>query len=144
MTADCIFCAIVTGTAPSRTIAEDERTLAFLDIFPLTPGHALVVPKAHCTSILDAPADDLAAVALMAQRVARVAAAPPPDGLGAEGVNLLQATGAVAFQTVFHLHVHVLPRNPGDGFRFEVQRRAGDDAALTDQAARYRQALGAV
>src|SRR5437868_4705731 len=115
---ECVFCAIVAGTAAARRVHEDERTVAFLDIFPLTRGHALVVPKRHCDSLLDAPADDLAAVGLTAQRLARAAVAP--DGLGADGVNLLQANGAIAFQTVFHFHVHVLPRYRGDGFRIEL------------------------
>jgi histidine triad (HIT) family protein len=139
----CIFCAIVAGQAPARTVAEDDRALAFMDIFPLTPGHALVVPKRHCESLLDAPADDLAAVALMAQRLARVAVAPAPDGLGADGVNLLQANGSVAYQTVFHFHVHVLPRYRGDGFRIELDRRPGDGGELDAIAADYRRALTA-
>src|SRR3954462_15942655 len=98
----CIFCAIVAGDAPARKVAEDERTLAFLDIFPLTRGHALVIPKRHARDLLEVSADDLAAVAVAAQRMARVSLAPEPEGMAAEGVNLLQANGAIAFQTVFH------------------------------------------
>lgn len=143
MTAPCIFCAIVSGQAPARIVAEDERVVAFMDIFPLTRGHALVVPKRHCESLLDAPADDVAAVALMAQRVARVAVAPEPDGLAADGVNLLQANGAIAYQTVFHLHVHVLPRYRGDGFKIELNRKPGDEADLEATAQDYRRGLTA-
>ena len=132
--ADCIFCEIVAGRAPSRVVDEDERTLAFLDIFPLTPGHTLVIPKAHCADLLDAPPDDVAAVARMAQRVAsRVR-----SELDAPGINLLQATGAVALQTVFHLHMHVLPRYPDDGFRVSFDRKAGDPAELDAMAERLR------
>src|SRR3954454_23463440 len=134
----CIFCSIVDGSAPARKVAEDDRTLAFLDIFPLTRGHALVIPKRHSRDLLAVSSDDLAAVAAMAQRMARVSLAPEPDGLAAEGVNLLQANGAIAFQTVFHFHVHVLPRYRGDGFRLEVQRRAGDEAVMDGVAATYR------
>jgi len=134
---DCIFCAIVAGTAPSRKLAENERTVAFLDIFPLTRGHALVIPKRHARDLFEVPADDLAAVALMAQRVGGVAM----NELAAEGVNLLQANGAVAYQTVFHFHVHVLPRYPGDGFRIELQRQPGDDAVMDEVAAVYRRRL---
>src|SRR4051794_1398417 len=80
----CIFCSIVEGSAPARKVAEDDRTLAFLDIFPLTRGHALVIPKHHARDLLEVSSDDLAAVAAMAQRMARVSLAPEPDGLAAE------------------------------------------------------------
>jgi histidine triad (HIT) family protein len=130
--AGCIFCSIVAGDSPAYVIAEDERTLAFLDIFPLTPGHTLVIPKQHADDLLDAAPDDVAAVARMAQRVAQRVRAE----LSAPGVNLLQATGAIALQTVFHLHVHVLPRYPDDGFRVSFDRRPGDPAALAALAAR--------
>lgn len=139
MAGGCIFCAIVAGDAPSRRIAEDDRTLAFLDIFPVTPGHALVVPKRHCDSILDCPPDDLAPVMAMAQRVAQ--AAVDPEGIGAEGVNLFQTNGAVAFQTVFHLHIHVLPRWRSDSFKVELQRTPGVDDELERHAGLYRAQL---
>ncbi|MEP9394844.1 HIT family protein [Gordonia sp. VNQ95] len=102
----CIFCAIVTGDAPSATIAEDDSTLAFLDINPATEGHLLVIPKRHSTDLLDISTDDLTAVTLTAQRIARVAI----EVLGADGVNLLNCCGADAWQTVFHFHLHVVPR----------------------------------
>ena len=139
--APCIFCAIAAGQAPARKVAEDDRTLAFLDIFPLTRGHALVIPKRHARDLLEVSTDDLAAVAAMAQRVARVSLAPAPGGLAAEGVNLLQANGAIAFQTVFHFHVHVLPRYRGDGFRLEVQRQPGDEAVMDGVADVYRRGV---
>jgi histidine triad (HIT) family protein len=129
---ECIFCSIVAGGAPAYVIAEDERTLAFLDIFPLTLGHTLVIPKQHADDLLDAAPDDVAAVARMAQRVAQRVRAE----LRAPGVNLLQATGAIALQTVFHLHVHVLPRYPDDGFHVSFDRRPGDPDALAALAAR--------
>jgi histidine triad (HIT) family protein len=133
----CIFCAIAAREAPARIVHEDERTLAFMDLFPLTRGHALVIPKAHCDSLLDADPDDAAAVMRSAQRVAQAAmAAFQPDGL-----NLLQTNGAAAMQTVFHLHVHVLPRYVGDGFHVEFTREKGSDAALDDDAERLRRSL---
>ena len=92
---ECIFCAIVDGRAP-RPVADDGRTLAFLDIFPLTRGHTLVIPRRHCESLLDCPPEDPAPVGTMAQRVAR--ATVDPAGLAADGVNLVQATGTVAFR----------------------------------------------
>jgi histidine triad (HIT) family protein len=130
----CIFCEIVAGRAPAHVIDEDDRCLAFLDIFPLTQGHALVIPKAHANDLLDASPDDVAAVARMAQVVAQRVTTE----LAAPGVNLLQATGAIALQTVFHLHVHVLPRYPDDGFRVSFNRDRGDAAELEALAARLR------
>jgi histidine triad (HIT) family protein len=130
----CIFCEIVAGRSPAHVIDEDDRCLAFLDIFPLTTGHALVVPKAHADDLLDAPPDDVAAVARMAQRVAQRVS----KELGAPGINLLQATGAIALQTVFHLHIHVLPRYPDDGFRVAFDRDKGDPAELEALATRLR------
>ena len=102
---DCIFCGIVGGKVPGRIVYEDDRTIAFLDIFPLTRGHTLVIPRRHSVNLLDARTEDVVAVALTAQHVARLAS----ERLGADGVNLLQATGTVAFQTVMHFHMHVLP-----------------------------------
>ena len=137
MTDRCIFCAIVRGDAPARVVHEDERTLAFMDLFPLTRGHALVIPKVHSDSVLDADPADAAAVMLSAQRVAQAAMrAFEPDGL-----NLLQTNGAAAMQTVFHLHVHVLPRYVGDTFKVSFDRRVGTDEELDDSAAALRGAL---
>ena len=138
---DCIFCSIAAGDAPSRRVYEDERTIAFLDIFPLTRGHTLVIPKRHSDSILDADPEDVAAAARAAQRVAQALKAPPPDGLGAEGINVLQTNGAIALQTVFHLHFHVLPRYRGDGFRVEFTRGPGDEADLESVATVLRARL---
>ena len=133
----CIFCAIASGDAPARIVHEDERTLAFMDLFPLTLGHALVIPKAHCDSLLDCDPDDAAAVMRTSQRVAQAAMrAYAPDGL-----NLLQTNGAAAMQTVFHLHVHVLPRYVGDGFHVEFTREKGKDDELDATAELLRAQL---
>jgi histidine triad (HIT) family protein len=115
--ADCIFCKIVAGDLPSTRIAEDERTLAFMDINPATRGHALVIPKAHSTDLLEVPEDDLAATMAAAQRLAAVA----KDKLGADGVNLLNCCGSAAWQTVFHFHVHVIPRYRDDPARDDLR-----------------------
>ncbi len=103
---DCIFCGIVAGELPSATIAQSERAIAFMDINPVTPGHALVVPRSHATDLFDTSADDLAACAHLAQQIAERA----KDRLGADGINLLNCTGEAAWQTVFHFHIHVIPR----------------------------------
>lgn len=134
MSDTCIFCAIASGAAPARIVFEDERTIAFMDLFPLTRGHSLVIPRAHCDSLLDCDPDDAAAVMRTAQRVAQAAmAAYSPDGL-----NLLQTNGAAALQTVFHLHIHVLPRYVGDGFHVEFERHKGTDAELDETAGLLR------
>ncbi len=102
----CIFCSIVTGEAPAHVIWEDDHTLAFLDIAPFAPGHTLVIPKAHTEDFWSVDEDSAAALMRSAHRVAdRLRTKLEP-----EGMNLLQATKAVAFQTVFHLHLHVIPR----------------------------------
>lgn len=133
----CIFCAIASGAAPARIVHDDERTLAFMDLFPLTRGHALVIPKVHSDSLLDCDPDDAVAVMRTAQTVAQAAMrAYSPDGL-----NLLQTNGAVAMQTVFHLHIHVLPRYVGDGFTVEFNRHKGTDDELDETAALLRGAL---
>lgn len=103
---DCTFCGVVTGDVPSTTIAQTERAVAFMDTNPVTHGHALVVPRVHATDLLDIAPDDLAACSELAQDVARRA----KDRLGANGVNLLNCSGADAWQTVFHFHLHVVPR----------------------------------
>lgn len=102
----CLFCKIVAGEIPATVIASDERTFTFLDINPATPGHALVVPRAHARDLLEVNADDLSAVATAAQRVAR----QQVQALGATGVNLINSCGADAWQDVFHFHMHVVPR----------------------------------
>jgi histidine triad (HIT) family protein len=132
---DCIFCAILAGDAPARIVHETERTVAFLDIAPAARGHTLVVPRTHARDVHDIGSDDLAAVATAAKDVAAAAV----DRLGAAGVNLLQASGAAAFQTVFHLHVHVIPRYPDDGLVMPWTPAPGD-AAEMDQAAEHLQA----
>jgi len=108
---DCVFCKIVKGEIPCHRVYEDERTFAFLDINPVARGHTLVIPKAHHQDIFDAPSEDVTAVAQSAKKVAEALV----GGLGAEGVNILHASGSAAEQSVFHLHLHVIPRRRGDG-----------------------------
>ena len=131
---DCLFCKIVAGELPATIVEEDERTVCFMDIAPATRGHALVVPREHSADLLSIEADDLAAVNLAAQRLAvRV-----KDRLGADGVNLMNSCGAVAFQTVFHFHLHVIPRYEGDGLRLPWVPAPGD----ADEIAAAAQELG--
>ena len=109
--ADCVFCKIVAGQIPCFKLYEDADTIAFMDINPVNEGHALAVAKGHYANIHDIPADVLGKVAATAKRVARAQAA----ALSPSGINLLQANGPGAGQTVFHLHFHVLPRTAQDG-----------------------------
>lgn len=108
-TGDCLFCSIVAGTIPSTVVESDEHTVAFMDINPASDGHLLVVPRRHSRDLLEIGADDLAACAVTAQRIARRMV----GDLGADGVNLLNCCGADAWQTVFHFHLHVIPRYAG-------------------------------
>jgi histidine triad (HIT) family protein len=123
---DCIFCKIVAGGIPAWIVDEDERTIAFMDIAPATRGHALVIPRAHSSDLLSVDRDDLAAVAVAAQRLATRL----QERLGAEGVNLLNSCGRTAWQTVFHFHVHVIPRYAGDPLKLPWVPVAGDQAEI--------------
>lgn len=107
---DCVFCGIIAGSEPAWRVYEDEVTLAFMDTLPATRGHTLVVPKQHRRDFLDATPAEVTAVILTAQRIAIAAR----ETLGADGSNIVQATGAAAHQTVYHLHFHVVPRFSGD------------------------------
>ena len=122
MSDDCLFCKIVAGDIPSTRVFEDERTIAFMDINPGTRGHLLVIPREHSADLLEIGEQDLAACALTAQRMARLV----KERLGADGVNLVNSCGAVAWQTVFHFHIHVIPRYAGDPLRLPWQPTPGD------------------
>jgi histidine triad (HIT) family protein len=108
---DCIFCRIIAGAAPAYIVAEDERTLAFLDRGQATEGHTLVVPRAHASDIWDVSEDEAAAVMVMAKRVAHLLA----RHLAPDGLNLTQSNRPAGWQDVFHFHLHVIPRWTGDG-----------------------------
>ncbi len=135
--ADCIFCAIARGDAPAERVHEDERTVAFMDINPATHGHALVIPRAHCQDIFDADPADVAAVATTAQILATAAR----DSFRTDGINIVQASGAAAFQTVFHLHFHVIPRYHSDRFLQPWIPSPGNPEEIKQSAARLREAL---
>jgi histidine triad (HIT) family protein len=127
---DCIFCKLVAGEIPSTRVDEDERTIAFMDISPATRGHVLVIPREHARDLLTVPDEDLAACAAMARRVA----ARQVERLEADGVNLLNSCGAAAWQTVFHFHVHVIPRYEGDPLRLPWVPSPGDSEEIAAAA----------
>ena len=110
---DCVFCRLIAGELEASIVHEGERIVALMDIQPLTPGHVLVMPRGHSSSLLDLPPDDGALLFRVAQLAA---AALRRSGLRCDGVNLLLADGAAAGQDVFHVHLHVFPRFEGDGF----------------------------
>ena len=127
---DCIFCRIITGELPAKIVDQDERTVAFMDIQPATRGHALVVPRHHARDLLEIDADDLEAAIVAAQRLAR----RMPDRLGADGVNLLNSCGRAAWQTVFHFHIHVIPRYEGDPLQLPWTPGPGDPVEIAAAA----------
>ena len=133
----CIFCRLVAGEIPSARVAEDELTLAFMDLGQVNPGHVLVASKRHAATLFDLTPDEAGAVMRMAQRVALAARGVfDPDGL-----MRLQTNGAGVGQTVGHFHVHVVPRHKGDGVDYSWPRKEPGPAALQDYAARLRAAL---
>jgi histidine triad (HIT) family protein len=131
---DCLFCQIIAGELPSQRVDEDERTVAFMDINPATRGHVLVVPKAHAADVLEIDSEDLAATVIAAQRLARKVT----ERLGADGVNLLNSCGSAAWQTVFHLHIHVIPRYADDPLRLPWTPSPGDPEQIATAAAELR------
>lgn len=131
---DCIFCAIVAGEAPAEIVDSDERTVTLMDINPATKGHALVIPRAHSEDLLAIGEDDLRHTAVAAQRVAkRMEATLHPDGF-----NLLNACRAAAWQTVFHFHIHVIPRYEDDPLKLPWIPRGADFDEIAAIAATIR------
>jgi histidine triad (HIT) family protein len=127
---DCIFCKIVARELPATILEEDELTVSFMDINPATRGHALVVPRRHVRDLLSVDSEDLCATATAAQRLA----ARMSERLGAEGVNLLNSCGVAAWQTVFHFHIHVIPRYADDPLRLPWIPAAGDPQEIAAAA----------
>ena len=128
---DCIFCAIVEGHAPAHRVYEDDRILIFMDLFPAHEGHPLIIPKRHGKNLFEVHSEDLAAVIRQSVPLGRALEAVfDPDGIA-----VIQLNGAAAGQTVFHYHMHLIPRREGEPFGVHGKQRA-DDALLADHAAR--------
>lgn len=135
---ECVFCEVIAGTLASSRVYEDEHLLALMDIQPATRGHLLVIPKAHTPYLADL--DEVIGMDMF--RVAqRLAGALRASGLPCEGVNLFLADGEAAFQEVFHVHLHVIPRTVDDGFRIEADWQVRPRAELDEAAARVRVGL---
>ncbi|MGE4649872.1 MAG: HIT family protein [Myxococcota bacterium] len=137
--ADCIFCAIVAGEAPAQKVYEDERLVAFMDAFPVAEGHLLLVPKRHGKDLFETEVEDLRALIAVSKDMAEAIRLE----LEPEGIFVCQLNGAAAGQTVFHYHMHLIPRNSGDRVRPGSQhgRVPGDPEALARVAARLAAAL---
>ena len=132
---NCIFCAIVAGKAPCHKIMENDHVLAFMDLFPSTDGHALVIPKQHFDTIYDMTDDALAEVFAVARRLAlAIRAEFTPDGM-----TVTQANGVAAGQTVPHYHVHLIPRTQGVRRRGHGEQQ-GDADTLSEHASRLARA----
>lgn len=134
-----IFADIVAGRAPSSPVYEDDDVLAFMDIRPWTPGHLLVIPKVPARSLAEL---DPAVGGKLFRVGQQLAAALRASEVNCDGVNLFLADGVTAGQEVFHVHLHVIPRTPGDGFGLRGNPRAARRADLDYLAASIRGALG--
>lgn len=134
----CVFCRIAAGTEAARVVGECAETLTFLPRNPVHPGHVLVVPRRHVRDIWDLDEETAAVLSAAVLRAAHsVRSIHQPEGL-----NVIQSSGAVATQSVFHLHVHVVPRYEGDGFpRLWPEQRETDPDRLDDSARRLRGAM---
>jgi histidine triad (HIT) family protein len=135
---DCIFCRIVAGDAPCARVHEDALTLTLLDIFPVSRGHTLIITKEHFANVFEASAEALAAVAVISRRVARAINAE----LAPEGLAVFQLNGIAAGQTIFHYHMHLIPRAPGEAFLLHGRKRASE-SELQDVATKLAAAVAA-
>jgi histidine triad (HIT) family protein len=135
----CLFCRLVAGEIPATRVYEDELTLAFMDLGQVNPGHVLVAVKRHAATLLDLTPEEAGAAMRTAQKIARAA----KDAFDPPGITLLQANGKEGEQTVFHFHLHVVPRHAGDGIGFTWPRKDPPREQLEQYADRLRAALAA-
>ncbi|MFL5884994.1 MAG: HIT family protein [Thermoleophilaceae bacterium] len=131
---DCLFCKIVAGEIPAQRVDEDEHTIAFMDINPWTRGHALVIPREHARNLYDIPDDSLSHTVVAAKRLAL----RMKERLRCDGINLINSTEAAAWQTVFHFHVHVIPRYEDDPLQLPTRPQKGDPDEIAEVAEELR------
>ena len=132
--ADCIFCRIVAGQMPCFKLLEDDSTLAIMDIYPANDGHCLVLSKEHFPTVFDISDEAFAAVSHSVTRVARAV----NRALSPIGLNLVQANGPGAQQSVAHFHIHVLPRKGGDDLKLNWGVNVGDPETIAAIAEKIR------
>ncbi|GLZ31115.1 HIT family protein [Lentzea sp. NBRC 105346] len=137
---ECVFCLIVDGRAPASVVYSDDALLAFMDLRPVTTGHLLVIPRAHSEGLADLPAPLGSRMFSVGQSLA---GALRRTGLRCEGVNIFLADGVAAGQEIFHVHLHVIPRYAGDGFRLSADSRVRARSELDEVAAGIRSKLDA-
>jgi histidine triad (HIT) family protein len=131
---DCLFCGIVAGDVPGQIVDSDDHTVSFMDINPATRGHALVVPRRHAADLIEVSDEDLGHTFAAARRLAkRMEEALEPDGF-----NLLNACRPAAWQTVFHFHVHVIPRYEDDPLKLPWIPRGADSEEIARVAREIR------
>ena len=135
---ECVFCKIVARQIPATVVHEDEHTLAFMDLGQVNPGHVLVAVKAHAENLYALNDAQAGAVLRAAARVARAIR----DAFSPQGLSVYQANGKAAGQTVFHYHVHLVPRHEGDGMAFTWPVKNPPREQLEDYAARIKASLG--
>jgi histidine triad (HIT) family protein len=131
---NCLFCGIIVGEVPGEIVDSDEHTVAFMDINPATPGHALVVPRTHSADLMEISDEDLERTMLAARRLTR----RMDEVLGPDGFNILNACRPAAWQTVFHFHFHVIPRYDDDPLKLPWIPGPGDPGEIAVNAQRLR------
>jgi diadenosine tetraphosphate (Ap4A) HIT family hydrolase len=134
---DCVFCSLIAGEGEMSVVYEDEHLVGFMDLYPVTPGHVLLVPREHAASMSDLDEDTGAHVFRVALRMQQ---AVRRSGVRCEGVNLIVADGAAAGQDVFHFHLHVIPRFDGDPFQISADWKEAPRAELDRTAEQIRAA----
>jgi histidine triad (HIT) family protein len=134
MAQDCIFCSILAGDLPAEIVEEDEHTISFMDINPWTRGHALVIPRRHSRNLYEVDEQDLGHTSAAAKRLA----VRMRDRLGCDGVNVLNACEQAAWQTVWHFHLHVIPRYENDPLGLPTRPAAAEREALSAVANELR------
>jgi histidine triad (HIT) family protein len=131
---DCLFCGIIAGDVPGQIVDSDEHTVAFMDVNPATRGHALVVPRRHSTDLMDISDEDLERTMLAARRLARRI----DEVLAPDGFNIINSCRPAAWQTIFHFHIHVIPRYVDDPLKLPWIPRGGDEQEIAAIADRLR------
>lgn len=134
---NCIFCKIANGEIPSKTLYEDDSFRVILDISPASKGHAIILPKNHAANLYELPEEDAAKIMVVAKKVATVL----KDTLQCDGLNVLQNNGEAAGQTVFHLHVHLIPRYENDNIKIEWEAGAEGNTLADEVVEKIQNAI---